>query len=208
MTSVRKSWKCGLAVSVLQVMLVAQSTPSGSPPAPNRSAGHAYFSDVVLLDQNGKQQRLYSDLLQGKIVIINSFFAACKDSCPVMARNFARIQESLGDRLGKDVYLLSFTVDPETDTPERLRVYAQQMKAKPGWFFLTGTKENVNFALGKLGLYSEEKQNHLTMFIIGNEPTGLWKKTQGTAAADDLIHIVQTVLDDRLSSALDSPVNH
>jgi len=92
MTSVRKSWMCGLSVSVLQVMLVAQTTPPGSQPAPTRSAGHAYFSDVVLLDQNGKQQRLYSDLLQGKIVIINSFFATCKDSCPVMARNFAKIQ--------------------------------------------------------------------------------------------------------------------
>ncbi len=198
MTSVRKSWMCGLSVSVLQVMLVAQTTPPGSQPAPTRSAGHAYFSDVVLLDQNGKQRRLYSDLLQGKIVIINSFFATCKDSCPVMARNLARIQESLGDRMGRDVFLLSITVDPETDTPERLRAYAQQMKAKPGWFFLTGTKENVNFALGKLGLYTEEKQSHLTMFIIGNEPTGLWKKTQGTALVDDLIHIVQTVLDDRL----------
>jgi protein SCO1/2 len=196
MTSVRISWMCGLAVSV-QVVLLAQAPP-GSQPAPNRSAGHAYFSDVTLLDQNGKQQRLYSDLLQGKIVIINSFFATCKDSCPVMARNLARIQESLGDRMGRDVFLLSITVDPETDTPERLRAYAQQMKAKPGWLFLTGAKENVNFALGKLGLYTEEKQGHLTMFIIGNEPTGLWKKTQGTASADDLIRIVQTVLDDRL----------
>jgi len=198
MTSVRKSWMRGLAVSVLQVMLVSQTTPPGSQPAPTRSAGHTYFSDVTLLDQNGKQQRLYSDLLQGKIVIINSFFATCKDSCPVMARNLARIQESLGDRMGRDVFLLSITVDPETDTPERLRAYAQQMKAKPGWLFLTGAKDNVNFALGKLGLYTEEKQGHLTMFIIGNEPTGLWKKTQGTASVDDLIHIVQTVLDDRL----------
>src|SRR5258706_2554703 len=178
MTSVRKSWMRGLAVSALEVMLVSQTTLPGSQPAPTRSAGHTYFSDVTLLDENGKQQRLYSDLLQGKIVIINSFFGTCKDSCPVMARNLARIQESLGDRMGRDVFLLSITVDPETDTPERLRAYAQQMKAKPGWLFLTGAKDNVNFALGKLGLYTEEKQGPLTMFIIGNEPTGLWKKTQ------------------------------
>jgi protein SCO1 len=198
MISGRKSWMCGLALSALQIMLVAQTTPRESLPAQNRSPAHTYFSDVPLLDQNGKQQRLYSDLLQGKVVIINSFFATCKDSCPVMARNFARIQESFGDRIGKDVFLLSLTVDPETDTPERLKAYAQQMKAKPGWLFLTGTRENVNYALRKLGLYTEEKQSHLTMFIIGNEPTGLWKKTQGTALADDLIHIVQTVLDDHL----------
>jgi protein SCO1/2 len=192
MISGRKSWMCGLSVAALQVTLAAQATP----PAQNHSPAHTYFSDVALLDQNGKQQRLYSDLLQGKIVVVNSFFATCKDSCPVMERTFAKIQETLGDRIGKDVYLLSLTVDPETDTPERLKAYAQQMKARPGWFFLTGTKENVNYALGKFGLYTEDKQNHLTMFLIGNEPTGLWKKTQGTASAGDLIRIVQTVLDD------------
>src|ERR1700730_4834367 len=110
MISGRKSRMCGLAVSALQVMLVAQTTPRESLPAQNRSPAHTYFSDVALVDQNGKQQRLYSDLLQGKVVIINSFFATCKDSCPIMARNLARIQESLSDRIGKDVYLLSFTV--------------------------------------------------------------------------------------------------
>lgn len=196
MISGRKYWLCGLAVSALHVMLPAQQPLPV--PTQNSSPAHIYFSDVALVDQNGKTQRLYSDLLQGKIVIINSFFATCKDSCPIMTRNFARIQESLGDRIGKDVYLLSLTVDPETDTPERLRAYAEQMKARPGWLFLTGTRENVNYALRKLGLYTEEKQNHLTMFIIGNEPTGLWKKTQGTASPGDLIHIVQTVLDDHL----------
>jgi protein SCO1/2 len=179
-----------LAVCLLPAALVAQKTAS--------SPAHAYFSDVVLLDQYGKPQRLYSDLLQGKIVIINSFFTTCKDSCPIMTRNFAKIQESLGDRIGKDVFLLSFTVDPETDTPERLKEYAGQMNARTGWRFLTGSKTNVNYALNKLGLYTEEKQTHLSLFIIGNEPTGLWKKTQGTAASSDLIQVIQTVIDDRL----------
>jgi len=191
-----KFWMCILPAAALQVTLAAQVVLPGPQSAQNRSPAHTYFSDVALLDQNGKHQRLYSDLLQGKIVVVNSFFATCKDSCPVLTQNFARIQERLGDRIGKDIYLLSLTVDPETDTPERLKAYAQQMKARTGWFFLTGTKENVNYALSKFGLYTEEKRNHLTMLLIGNEPTGLWKKTQGTASAADLIHIVQTVVDD------------
>jgi protein SCO1/2 len=103
----------------------------------------------------------------------------------------------VGDRLGKDVYFLSFTVDPEKDTPEQLKSYADRMKAKPGWFFLTGSKENVGTALRKLGLYTEEKQNHLSLFILGNVPTGLWKKVLGMAPAEELTPIVQSVLDDR-----------
>jgi protein SCO1/2 len=191
MISTMKSCLCIFAMSALQITLMAQEVPEPSP-------AHQYFTDVTLLDQNGKSQRLYSDLLKGKIVIINSFFATCKDSCPVMARNFAKIQESLGDRIGKDVYLLSLSVDPDTDTPERLKAYAEQMKARQGWFFLTGSKENVSYALKRLGLFTEEKQSHLSMLIVGNEPTGLWKKTLGTASASDLIHIIETVLSDHL----------
>ncbi len=189
--------RCVLTLTVLNLAVLAQTPRTPAEPLQTVSPAHTYFTDVVLLDQNGKQQRFYSDLLQGKIVIINSFFGTCKDSCPIMARNLAKIQESLGDRIGKDIYLLSFTVDPETDTPERLRDYADRMKARGGWFFLTGPKENINYALKKLGLYTEEKQNHLTMFIIGNEPTGLWKKTLGTASPGDLIHVVETVLADQ-----------
>jgi protein SCO1/2 len=171
---------------------------SGQTRAADNSPAHQYFTDVILQDQYGKPQRLYSDLLQGKVVIINSFFTTCKDSCPILTRNFARIQESLGGRVGKEVFLLSFTVDPGTDTPERLKAYAEQMKAGPGWRFLTGPKANVDYALKRLGLYTEERQNHFSLFIIGNEPTGLWKKTPGTGSAGDLMQIVQTVLDDNL----------
>jgi protein SCO1/2 len=181
-------------MAVLAAALAAQEGPRRSA---GMSAAAQYFTDVTLVDQNGKTQRLYSDLLRGKVVIMNSFFATCKDSCPVMAGNLAKIQDVAGDRLGKDVYFLSFTVDPETDTPERLKAYAEHVKARPGWFFLTGSKENVTFALRKLGFYSEEKQNHLSLFIVGNEPTGLWKKAMGMAPAQDLIPIVQAVLGDR-----------
>jgi protein SCO1/2 len=187
-----------LAYSALVALLTAQEAPR--PPAEPSKASTAaskYFTDVELFDQNGKSRRLYSDLLQGHIVVINSFFATCQDSCPVMARNLARIQDVVGDRLGKDVYFLSFTVDPEKDTPEQLKSYADRMKAKPGWFFLTGSKDNVGTALRKLGLYTEEKQNHLSLFILGNVPTGLWKKVLGMAPAEELTPIVQSVLDDR-----------
>lgn len=192
----RKIGMCGIVWCALLGALSAQTKPPDTPSG-TESPAHAYFSDVVLLDQNGKPHRLYSDLLEGKVVIINSFFTTCKDSCPVMNRNFAAIQQELKDRIGKNVFLLSLSVDPENDTPERLRAYAEHMKAGPGWLFLTGSKTNVDYALYKLGLYTQERQNHLTLFIVGNEPTGLWKKVQGTAAPEDLMHVVESVLEDR-----------
>jgi protein SCO1/2 len=164
---------------------------------PEASPAQKYFSDVELLDQDGRKVRFYSDVLKGKTVVINAFFTTCTSVCPPMNRNMEKIQEALGDRLGKDVFLVSISVDPETDTPPRLKEYAQKFHARAGWFFLTGKKENVNWALYKVGQYVEDKQDHTTGIIIGNEKTGLWKKAFGLAKAADLVQIVDSVVSDK-----------
>ena len=164
---------------------------------PERSPAEKYFSDVELLNQDGEKVRFYSDVLKNRVVVINTFFTTCKSICPPMNRNFEKIQEALGDRLGKDVFLVSITVDPATDTPTRLKEYGQRFHARPGWMFLTGKKENVDWALYKLGQYVETKDDHTSIFIIGNEPKGLWKKAMGLAKAEELIRIVEDVINDR-----------
>jgi protein SCO1 len=170
----------------LSILAFAQQPPSA----------RGYFTDTVLLDQNGESKRFYSDLLQGKVVIINAFFSSCKDSCPLMSEKLAKLQTALLDR-GEDVRILSFSVDPETDTPPRLKAYAERWHAKPGWFFLTGSIQNLNIVLRKLGLQTADKTNHLTTFYIGNEATGLWKKALSSASTDQLLPIVESVLKDR-----------
>jgi len=172
-----------------------QSDAAASEPSP----AHKYFTDVELINQNGDKMRLYSDLLQGKVVIINSFFATCQGSCLPMNRNLEKVQQALGDRIGKDVYIVSISVDPTVDTPASLKEYAKKLHARPGWYFLTGDKQNVDFALNKLGQFVSDKQDHLNIFIIGNERTGLWKKAFGLAQSDELVKVVQSVLSDQPS---------
>ena len=99
--------------------------------------------------------------------------------------------------VGKDVFIISISVDPVVDTPPKLKDYAKKFNAKPGWYFLTGDKENVDWALHKLGQFVTDKQDHLNIFIIGNEPTGLWKKAFGLAQSDELMKIVESVLTDK-----------
>jgi protein SCO1/2 len=180
---------------------VAAQTGNPTKPASSQTASdspaHKYFTDVVLLNQDGERMRFYSDLLQNKVVIIDSFFATCKGSCLPMNRNLEKVQEALGDHVGKDVFIISISVDPEVDTPASLKEYAKQLHARPGWYFLTGDKQNVDFALNKLGQYVNDKQDHLNIFIIGNERTGLWKKAFGLARSDELVKVVQSVLNDQ-----------
>lgn len=176
------------------------SRPDPSSATAQEPTGAAkYFTDVELIDQDGKPLRFYSDVLKGKTVVINVLFTTCTNVCPPMSRNLERIQEALGERVGKDVSLVSVTVDPVNDTPARLKEYAQKFHARAGWRFLTGKKENVDLALYKLGQAVQDKNEHKTIVIIGNEATGLWKKAFGLAAVEDLIRLVEEVANDKES---------
>lgn len=199
------SYKTRIVVVALFVLCVgvssalAQETKPQTPKA--ESAGQKYFTDVVLLNQDGEKMRLYSDLLQGKVVIINSFFATCTGSCLPLTRNLEKLQAALGGRMGKDVHIISISVDPAVDTPASLKAYAKKLNAGPGWYFLTGNKESVDLALKKIGHFVDNKESHLNIFIIGNERTGLWKKAFGLAQSDELMKVVDSVVNDQLPNA-------
>ncbi|HKR15555.1 MAG TPA: SCO family protein [Pyrinomonadaceae bacterium] len=202
-----------LSVCLLFAASAAAQNKPPAPPAPHDhthmtktsaepSAAEKYFTDVELTNQDGKKVRFYSDVLKGKTVIVNAFFTSCTSVCPPMNRQMEKIQEALGDRVGKDVYLVSITVDPEVDTPARMKEYAQKFHAGPGWVFLTGKKENLDWALYKLGQYVEKKDDHKTIFIIGNETTGLWKKAFGLANTAELVKVVESVVNDKGATSL------
>ena len=193
----KKAFILLLFVFVLCGSAMAQQPTQPSPQTTAESPGKKYFTDVLLVNQNGEKMRLYSDLLQGKTVIINSFFATCQGSCLPMMRNLEKVQEALGDRLGKDARIISISVDPTVDTPAALKAYAAKLEAKPGWYFMTGDKESVDFALKKLGQFVDTKESHLNIFIIGNEKTGLWKKAFGLAKSEELVKVVDSVINDQ-----------
>ena len=118
-------------------------------------------------------------------------------ACPVMSGTMEKIQNHLGDRVGKDVHLISISVDPVNDTPAKMKEYAGRFHAKPGWYLLTGSKENVEAALRKLGQWVDVPSNHQNLYLIGNDRTGLWKKAFGLAKPEDLFPVIDSVLDDR-----------
>ncbi|HEX7807225.1 MAG TPA: SCO family protein [Thermoanaerobaculia bacterium] len=181
----------GLAAPKDIVALIDSVATKTKNPAAN------YFGDLELLDQDAKPHRFYSDLIEGKVVVINAFFANCTGSCPVMAGKLAALQARFGDRIGKDLTILSISVDPTNDTPAALKAYASRFKATSGWYFLTGKPENVEAVLKKLGQYVVDPSAHQNLFLVGNDRTGLWKKAFALAETDEIVKIVESVLDDR-----------
>lgn len=173
-----------------------QTAKPNAPSAEMRATAQKYFTDVELINQNGERVRLYSDVLKDRVVVINAFFATCQGSCLPMNRNLEKVQEAFKERVGKDLYIISISVDPTVDTPAALKDYAKKLNAAPGRLFLTGEKANVDLALRKLGQYVEQREQHTNIFIIGNERTGLWKKAFGLAQAEELVKIIESVLND------------
>jgi protein SCO1 len=148
--------------------------------------GADYFPNVVLTTQDGKEVRFYDDVLKGKSVAINIMYTNCKDECPLETARLAQLQRRLGERMGRDIFFYSISIDPKRDTPEVLKAYMEKFGVGPGWVFLTGKAEDIKLVTKKLGLsrYSDaaNKDGHTASLMIGNEPTGQWMRN---SAVDD-----------------------
>ncbi|HET9789428.1 MAG TPA: SCO family protein, partial [Pyrinomonadaceae bacterium] len=110
-----------------------------------------YFPNLVLTDQEGRKLKLYDDLIKDKIVIFNMFYAKCEGICSPITRNLVRLQKILGNRVGKDIFMYSFTLKPKDDTVAAMKHYAHMHKVKPGWLFLTGSPDDMETVRRKLG---------------------------------------------------------
>jgi protein SCO1/2 len=160
--------------------------------------GANYFPNVPLTDQDGRTLHLYDDLLKGKTVVVNLIYTHCLDSCPLETARLLQIQKILGDRVGKDVFFYSVSIDPEHDTPEVLKAYAEKFHTGPGWLFLTGKKADIDLVAHKLGLYYDpglNRDGHTVELMIGNEPTGQWTRNSATDNPRFLINTITTLID-------------
>lgn len=171
--------------------------PPSKPSTTDKSAADAaakYFPNTELITQDNQSVKFYDDLLKDKFVVINFMFTTCVGVCPPMTANLAKVQKSLAEDVSKQVTFISISVDPTTDTPERLKEYANKFKAQPGWYFLTGKKQNVDWVLYKLGGYVEDKNAHNTIVILGNARTGEWAKVHAMAKPTDIAAKVNEML--------------
>jgi cytochrome oxidase Cu insertion factor (SCO1/SenC/PrrC family) len=154
--------------------------------------------DIEVLDQDGRRLRFYTDLVKGKTVAINFMFTTCTTICPPLAATFARIQRDLGGRAGRDVQLISVSVDPATDTPARMKSYLAKFRAAEGWVFVTGDKTQINTLLKALGAFTSRPEEHTPSVIIGNEATGQWTRAYGLAKPSQLVQLISAATEGRL----------
>src|SRR5438309_9639021 len=158
------------AVAALSIGVAVAGTPWGAD----------YFPNVPLITQDGTTVRFYDDLLEGKKVAINLICASWKDECRLETARLVQVQQLLGDRVGKDVFFYSISIDPTRDTPEMLKAYAEKFHVGPGWLFLTGKEDDIKVVAKKLGLSRRRdaltRDGHSASLMIGDEAGGQWMR--------------------------------
>jgi len=157
-----------------------------------QNAATANFADIalpdaVLVTRNGAQVNLQSEVVGNRIVVMDFVYTTCTTVCPVLSAIFSQVQKRLGDRLGREVVLVSISVDPGRDTPARLKSYAARLHAGDSWLWLTGRQQTVKKVLKELGAYTPNFADHPSMVLVGDGQSGQWARFLGFPAADQII---------------------
>ena len=184
--------KCGM--DLREVKPEPSPSPSPSPsPADVESVTSSFSSAKIpnarIYDQNGQQLNFYNDLVKGKTVAINFIFTTCTASCPPLTATFRRVQQN-AERRGLPLQLISISVDPTVDTPERLHAFAEKFNAGPGWTFVTGEKGEIDTLLRGLGAAVSNKNDHTPMIMIGNDNADYWTRAYGLSSPSQLVELI------------------
>jgi protein SCO1/2 len=186
----------GMAPLAGGVLKAAGATPPGAPSGltvserSRRRIQEQHLPNVPLITQDGKQVHFYDDLIKDKVVCMNFFFAKCDDVCPLVMANLAKVQKLLGSKVGRDIFMYSFTLKPEEDTVDVLKHHHEMYGAKPGWTYLTGNPHDMERLRVAIGftypdpVIDADKTQHIGNIRYGNEPIMLWSACPGMAHAE------------------------
>ena len=185
----KRTWTC-----ITNALLLLVGAVSIGPAVAGGPWGADYFPNVPLTTQDGTTVRFYDDLLKGKKVAINLIYTTCKRECPLETARLVQVQRLLGDRVGKDLFFYSISIDPERDTPAVLKAYAEKFHVGPGWLFLTGKTDDITLIAKKLGLSRRSdaltRDGHGASLMIGDEAGGQWMRN---SSVDDPRFLATTI---------------
>jgi protein SCO1 len=162
--------------------------------------GAEWFTNVEVQTHDGRVLRFYEDLLKGKIILVNFFYTECGEICPLATQNLTYVQELLGPRVGKDIFMYSISLQPEHDTPEQLAAYAKVYGIGPGWLLLTGKPDDIELLRHRLGFVDSDRaqdadlEQHLGTVRIANEPMHRWIMSPALLDPAAIVRAVKRVI--------------
>ena len=164
------------------MMAEAAPVPSAARPMERQPA----VDGIALVDMQGRTVMLDEALEADVPVMVNFIFTTCTTICPVMSAGFAQLQKRVAAEGGR-VRLVSISIDPEVDTPARLREYAARRGAGPDWVFLTGPPAASEAAQRAFGAFRGSKEAHTADTYVRRNSTAPWERIEGLASGEALL---------------------
>jgi protein SCO1/2 len=158
-----------------------------------------YFTNAEFIDHQGKPRRFYEDIIHDRVVVVNMMYTACTSICPANTASLLKVRQALGDRIGRDIHMVSLSLLPELDSPSALRTYMKRYGIGPGWTFLTGTRSHMDAVRRKLGFYDTDPAadadvfRHTGMLSIGNDKIERWCMVPALSATDQIVRSIQEI---------------
>lgn len=194
----RRTLLAGFGVAALGA-LAFQRSMLDREPVPQRAPGTGRLPNPTVFTHEGKAVKFYDDLIRDKVVAISMTYAQCTATCPATMGNLIRVQDMLGERIGRDVFMYSITLFPEVDTPRVLKQYAEKFGVKPGWTFLTGAPSDIESLRFALGFYDLDpavdaiRTQHANMIRIGNAAYDRWTMSPGLVRPELIVSTINHV---------------
>ena len=176
-------------VFLIAVCIVAPAVPGAESKA-NRSIVQYTVPQVKLVRNDGKTVTLADELNDGRPVVMSFIFTTCTTICPLITQTLARLQNRLGSERDR-VHIVSITIDPEEDTPERLTEYAKEFHAGPEWQHYTGTVQAIIATTRAFNVDRGDKMAHTPVTLVRTAPGQPWIRFDGFATADELLQEVR-----------------
>ena len=156
--------------------------------------------ETTLIDHEGRELKVVADLIQNKVVLLNTIYTSCTTICLPMGVNFSKLQDLLAARIGQtrlenEVALLSISIDPANDTPQRLKAWKEKLGGQPGWTLLTGRHADVDRLLKATGLFTADFVDHAPIALLGRADQGQWTRVSGLARPRVLAQMIIDQLD-------------
>ncbi|HEY1526202.1 MAG TPA: SCO family protein [Candidatus Angelobacter sp.] len=180
----------GFPVNAVSAMVPSAPTALTLSERARRRIQQQHLPNLPMISHEGKQMLFYDDLVKGKVVTLNFFYAQCDELCPLVTANLVRVQKLLGTQVGRDIHMYSFTLKPEQDNVDVIRNYRKKFGARPGWTFFTAKPEDMEKLRVAIGFtypdpkIDADKTQHIGNVRYGNEPLMYWSACPGMAQAN------------------------
>jgi protein SCO1/2 len=158
-----------------------------------RSTSRLVVPQAKLVRDDGESVSFSNEINDGRPVILSFIFTSCTTICPVITNTLAQVQNKLGKERNS-VRIVSITIDPEEDTPSRLKAYGEKYHAGSEWHHYTGTIQEIIKIAKAFGVYHGNKMAHTPVIFLRKSQNAPWIRFDGFAKAEEILSEIPEVI--------------